>query len=364
MLRVIREVQPSWVVGENVLGLVNWSGGLVFHEVQVDLETAGYEVFPFVLPACGVGAPHRRDRVWFVAHRKNIRCGDSKETGREREEHIAHNRQRVQSSFDKFSEGRTTSDTNGNGFNQCNGQHEINTSKGGQYAFGNANKGNVDGDVADTISIRRRQNERMRNGESNVNNKISSPRTWQNFPTVSPLRMRNDGVSNKLLRFVVNQFYDTNSYTSEKNRIKNLQEVWGIIQQEEIWEQIRGLYSLESKDILFQTMQLYSARGSEQRVLSPYSEKFCEPILQHLRKHKEFRCSPQGQELGKQRANQFGNSLSFLPHEVALAARRFETAVAKFEAWHRNESIKAAGNAIVPQVAFQIFKSIEESIGK
>lgn len=68
MLRAIREIQPSWVVGENVLGLVNWNGGLVFNEVQVDLEAEGYEVWPYVLPACAVNAPHRRDRVWFVAN--------------------------------------------------------------------------------------------------------------------------------------------------------------------------------------------------------------------------------------------------------------------------------------------------------
>ena len=67
MLRAIREIQPRWVVGENVLGLVNWSDGLVFHEVQADLEAEGYEVQPFVLPAVSVNAPHRRDRVWFVA---------------------------------------------------------------------------------------------------------------------------------------------------------------------------------------------------------------------------------------------------------------------------------------------------------
>jgi DNA (cytosine-5)-methyltransferase 1 len=73
MLRAIREIQPRWVVGENVLGLVNWSGGLVFHEVQADLEAEGYEVQPYVLPAVSVNAPHRRDRVWFVAYSNNSR---------------------------------------------------------------------------------------------------------------------------------------------------------------------------------------------------------------------------------------------------------------------------------------------------
>jgi len=46
MLRALREIQPRWVVGENVFGLINWSDGLVFHEVQTDLEAAGYEVWP------------------------------------------------------------------------------------------------------------------------------------------------------------------------------------------------------------------------------------------------------------------------------------------------------------------------------
>lgn len=71
MLRAIREIQPTWVVGENVSGIISWNGGMVFDEVQADLEAAGYEVIPFVLPACGVNAPHRRDRVWFVAHAVN-----------------------------------------------------------------------------------------------------------------------------------------------------------------------------------------------------------------------------------------------------------------------------------------------------
>ena len=68
MLRVIREVQPDWIVGENVRGLVSWSGGLVFEEVWSELEAIGYEVQPFILPAASVNTPHKRERVWYIAH--------------------------------------------------------------------------------------------------------------------------------------------------------------------------------------------------------------------------------------------------------------------------------------------------------
>lgn len=68
MLRVIREIKPTWVVGENVYGILNWNEGLVFEQVHSDLEAEGYEVQSFVLPATSVNAPHRRNRVWFVAH--------------------------------------------------------------------------------------------------------------------------------------------------------------------------------------------------------------------------------------------------------------------------------------------------------
>lgn len=73
MLRAIREILPRWIVGENVLGIVNWSKGLVFEQVCADLETEGYEVQPYVLPAAGVGALHQRYRTWFVAHSNRVR---------------------------------------------------------------------------------------------------------------------------------------------------------------------------------------------------------------------------------------------------------------------------------------------------
>ena len=67
MLRVIREAQPRWIVGENVRGLTNWNDGVVFDEVLSDLEAEGYAAQSFLVPACAVDAPHRRDRVWIVA---------------------------------------------------------------------------------------------------------------------------------------------------------------------------------------------------------------------------------------------------------------------------------------------------------
>jgi len=68
MLRAIREIRPRWVVGENVFGLTTWNGGVVLEEVCAELEAEGYSVQPFIIPACAVNAPHRRDRVWFVAN--------------------------------------------------------------------------------------------------------------------------------------------------------------------------------------------------------------------------------------------------------------------------------------------------------
>lgn len=73
MLRVIREFSPEWVIGENVGGFVTWGGGVVLDEVCTDLEAAGYEVWPVIIPAVAVNAPHRRDRVWIVANRRSKR---------------------------------------------------------------------------------------------------------------------------------------------------------------------------------------------------------------------------------------------------------------------------------------------------
>lgn len=93
MLRAIRQIQPTWVVGENVVGLLSmvqpgkaikvgraddlFEENYIYRTEQQftidviceDLENAEYSVQPIVIPACAVGAPHRRDRVWIIARR-------------------------------------------------------------------------------------------------------------------------------------------------------------------------------------------------------------------------------------------------------------------------------------------------------
>ena len=69
MLRVISEIKPNWVIGENVAGIVN----LALDQVLADLETIGYEAQTFIVPACGVDAPHRRYRTAIVAYSESIK---------------------------------------------------------------------------------------------------------------------------------------------------------------------------------------------------------------------------------------------------------------------------------------------------
>ena len=78
MFRIIKEFKPRWVIGENVKGLINLENGMVFETVCTDLEGEGYEVRAFNIPAAGVGAPHRRERIWIVANsRRTLRQGSS-----------------------------------------------------------------------------------------------------------------------------------------------------------------------------------------------------------------------------------------------------------------------------------------------
>ena len=157
MLRAIQEIEPTYVVGENVRGLTNWNGGVVFEEVCVDLEACGYEVQPILLPACAIGAPHRRDRVWFVA-----------------------------------------SNTNNIRFDKCKCNNEEFTSERGINALNDIDANDGQGNVTNTNGIGRDKIKWQSKRKSNVYDKNCVRNDWQNFPTQSPICGGDDGIPTKL----------------------------------------------------------------------------------------------------------------------------------------------------------------------
>jgi DNA (cytosine-5)-methyltransferase 1 len=165
MLRVIREVRPRYIVGENVSGLVNWSDGLVFEEVQVDLENEGYEVQAFILPACAVDAPHRRDRVWFIANAKSNRSGRElpRMEGKNEEQQAQKEYGENNSKYRNIGCEWTTSNANNQGLER-------------RVESGNA------------------KNRKRQDKETEFIRPLYERGTWQNFPTQSPVCTGDDGI--------------------------------------------------------------------------------------------------------------------------------------------------------------------------
>ena len=326
MLRAIREIQPRWVVGENVLGLVNWNGGLVFHEVQTDLEAEGYEVWPYVLPAVSVNAPHRRDRVWFVA--KNTKCNgflqrESEQKGAEIRQQrntctgssigvhlsegptpnptsdgfndqsteanngIGQNNKQPRAQRKRTAKGlgdeRPTPNPNGNGLNQRNGNDEINTSEGRLDAQRDTLPGNGDGDAADTDTTRCKDWAEQHRGQS------------------APCR---------------------------KGKHCSCGHCIGVTPDTD-------------------------NEGLQERPISKW----------HGEKRRQEQSGPIEQSAGNAWKAHSTNWRDFPTTEPTIRTRndglsaRLDSIT--FSKW-RNESIKAGGNAIVPQVVYQIFKAIEQ----
>ena len=181
MLRAIREIRPRWVVGENVLGIVSWDGGMVFEQVHADLETEGYEVQAYVLPACGVDAPHQRYRTWFVAHRADAGA----ESMREWEDSIRSDRDAPNSDNKGFEYG-THSGTSGEVSSQkseCPGVNPTSADGGGRivtYTYCERRK--------KFKSTGKSSKEKVRNCEDSY-----QIYRWSNFPTQSPVCSRDDG---------------------------------------------------------------------------------------------------------------------------------------------------------------------------
>lgn len=191
MLRAIREIKPRWIVAENVYGLLNWNEGLVFSEVQTDLENEGYEVQTYILPAASVNAPHKRDRIWFI--------GYSNKWGRQ--EHGLSTRGKVLKN--NIGSSRATPDTNKKRFsdrNEAEKGEEIQSIKKGIQDNGKIDRSCSDRFITNTDS-ELSQGRCSENKSEKTKGHFSScvcGNTWKNFPTQAPICDGDDGLSGRL----------------------------------------------------------------------------------------------------------------------------------------------------------------------
>ena len=171
MLRAIHEINPQYIIAENVLGITNIDGGMVFEQVCLDVEAAGYHVQPFVIPAASKNAPHRRERVFFIAKnavrggciypqikKENIEAGKFRKPG-------AGNKQRL------CVQNAKPANTYRNGCNQRHRENEIEPGKTRLHAFHDVKQGGF---------------------------KQPKPNYWGGFPTQSPICGGDDGIPSKL----------------------------------------------------------------------------------------------------------------------------------------------------------------------
>ena len=80
MLRIIKEVKPRWIIGENVQNLINISNGTILKDIVEGLETENFEVQCFSISASSQGAWHKRERIWIVANSNDrLSIGENQE---------------------------------------------------------------------------------------------------------------------------------------------------------------------------------------------------------------------------------------------------------------------------------------------
>lgn len=203
MLRAIREIRPRWVVGENVRGLLNWNGGMVFDEVQTDLENEGYEITPFLLPAGGVNAPHRRDRIWFIAFNSaNSKSEQSKRLQPEQRK-ISKPEQR------EFRRSDCENDVSNSCIERCDNGCDNRQERHFQNDFWITKENKSErngwkcgaceiGSISTNTDSGRQSSEEHRKEESRQFAKKSFPGYWENFPTQSPVCSGDDGLPTEL----------------------------------------------------------------------------------------------------------------------------------------------------------------------
>lgn len=326
MLRVISELRPAGVVGENVAGIVN----MALDQVYADLENAGYTVQAFIIPACAVDAPHRRDRCAIVAHADSVgkqRVGGCRnEGGGARSEES-----QLEGRFDVLSNS-----------NQETGGCWANHGRGAQ----------------EHVTGERRS---AQPGLGGVATRI-------------PYRL--DGGIN----------YDHEKETRPGKGLPNLRE---CDNEETVRETAGRFRGIQEEKILQPSM--YGKSAVQSRISGTICGKKTEQAIpetsvRDLRNRGESSSASQGHESIQQQQREHYDAMCEMPHKIALGYGKENAEAEGINAWldrgmsapgywmpepdisrlttkreHRKDRLQCLGNAVVPQQFYPVFRAIAES---
>jgi len=341
MLRTIQEVQPRWVVGENVLGLVNWNGGLVFEEVQTDLEAKGYEVQAYVLPAAGVNAPHQRYRVWFVAY-SNL-YNDKRKVG-----NINGKEKRIPKEYrEEYSSSREFSGTN---FSNVTNSNLYGQQQKRRYDCGSENVDGCNNEKFGTTNskdINRRSSYRDFEKQYGISTGVSVKgiyETNETTDTTGICRMDKDNRDSKT-SFGENKLEDDKSRTLVQNGQSGFQlPINGGL------EYIKNV--LSSSEGFRSQNDLFGINRME-RNASNTNEIGLSAKMENGELGRKFGFTKRDE---RNMWNSFPTEPPICGGNDGISEELDSISLSKW----RKESLMAYGNAIVPQVAHQIFKAIQE----
>jgi DNA (cytosine-5)-methyltransferase 1 len=351
---------------------------MVFDEVCVELENLGYQVAPVVIPACAVNAPHKRERIWFVAYSIDNRHNPERNEASEKNGISGKHREEMDTrEFDRTIISRDVTNTNRDGFEQRRGHDGIGQNvDGGNTSFEWAtNSKDIDG--CNTNGISEKQSTvgpRISEQTNDEKNKFTTTKgicrldqrhnEFKGIITIDKCKIINSGtlvqkgfkrIQSPKHRGMAKDCRDISSYGT--NECKNDGTIINRMDGDVANTNGNGFNERNGNN------EINTSEGREYALGDINTSNVNGNTANTKSNGRKNALENRELERGRFRKSHKRNAWDSFPSVSPICngddglSNRLDSIT--FPKW-RNESIKAGGNAIVPQVVYQIFKAIKE----